>query len=71
MPKTTIEVADHCPCLDGEHGAEELDGGLKVGASDGAETTIEFAERRLSALCRSILPANQLKGAQHRGRGQP
>ena len=37
VPKTTIEVADHCPCLDGEHGAEELDGGLKVGAGDGAE----------------------------------
>ena len=35
------------------------------------KTTIEVAERRLSALCRSTFPANQLKGAQHRGRGQP
>ena len=24
------------PCLDGEHGAEELDGGLEVGVGDGA-----------------------------------
>ena len=35
------------------------------------KTTIEVAERRLSALCRSTFPTNQLKGAQHRGRGQP
>ena len=30
------------------------------------KTTIEVAERRLSVLCRSIFPANQLKGAQSR-----
>ena len=30
------------------------------------KTTIEVAERRLSVLCRSIFPANQLKGAQPR-----